>query len=60
MYTFEKVNFLMNHLLATYVDLIQSVGFIFILTLAVFFIRNLFLDIKRDNGVEAVKIKVEV
>ena len=50
----------MNHLLATYVDLIQSVGFIFILTLAVFFIRNLFLDIKRDNGVEAVKIKVEV
>ena len=49
----------MNHLLATYIDLIQSVGFIFILTLAVFIIRNLFLDNIKNNGIEAVKIKVE-
>ena len=49
----------MNHLLATYIDLIQSVGFIFLMTLAVFITRKLFLDNKKDNYIEAVKIKVD-
>tara|TARA_B100000214_G_C23643584_1_gene479564 strand:+ start:463 stop:615 length:153 start_codon:yes stop_codon:yes gene_type:complete len=49
----------MNHLLATYIDLIQSVGFVFLLILTVFISRKLFLDIKKDNYIEAVKIKVD-
>ena len=49
----------MNHLLATYVDLIQSVGFIFLMTLVIIIIRKLFIDNKRDNFIEAVKIKVD-
>ena len=49
----------MNHLLATYIDLIQSVGFIFLLTFSVLIIRKLFLDNKKDNYIEAVKIEVD-
>ena len=49
----------MNHFLATYIDFIQSVGFIFLMSLAVFIIRKLFLDNKKDNYIEAVKIKVD-
>ena len=55
----EEIKFLMNHLLATYIDLIQSVGFIFLMTLAVFITRKLFLDNRKDNYIEVVKIKVE-
>ena len=57
--TFGKTTFLMNHLIATYIDLIQSVGFIFLMTLAVFITRKLYLDNKKDNYIEAVKIKVD-
>ena len=49
----------MNHFLATYIDLIQSVGFIFLMTLVVLIFRKLFLDNKKDNYIEAVKIKVD-
>ena len=49
----------MNHFLATYIDLIQSVGFIFLLALSVFISRKLFLDNKHDNLIEVVKIKVD-
>ena len=49
----------MNHFLATYIDLIQSVGFIFLLTFTVLIIRKLVLDNKKDNYIEAVKIKVD-
>ena len=49
----------MNHSLATYVDLIQSVGFIFLLTLAVFITKKLYIDNEKDNYIEAVKIKVD-
>ena len=49
----------MNHLLATYIDLIQSVGFIFLLTLAVFITKKLYIDNEKDNYIEAVKIKVD-
>ena len=49
----------MNHLLATYVDLIQSVGFIFLLALVILIVRKLFSDTKKDNYIEAVIIKVD-
>ena len=49
----------MNHLLATYIDLIQSAGFIFLLTFTVLITRKLLLDNKKDNYIEAVKIKVD-
>ena len=57
--TFGKTTFLMNHLIATYIDLIQSVGFIFLLTVTFFISRKLFLDNKKDNYIQAVKIKVD-
>jgi len=49
----------MNHFLATYIDLIQSIGFISLLTLAFFTTRKLVLDNKNNNYIKAVKIKVE-
>ena len=49
----------MNHFLATYIDLIQSLGFIFILTIAVFISRKLFLDNQKENFIETVRIKVD-
>ena len=49
----------MNHLLATYIDLIQSVGFVFLLALSVFISRKLFLDNKQDNFIEVMKIEVD-
>tara|TARA_B100000700_G_scaffold307952_1_gene385033 strand:- start:707 stop:859 length:153 start_codon:yes stop_codon:yes gene_type:complete len=50
----------MNYYLATYIDFIQSTGFIFILALVIFITRKLFLDNKKDIYIEAVKIKVDV
>ena len=49
----------MNHFLATYIDLIQSVGFISLLIVAVFISRKLLLENKKDNYIDAVKIKVD-
>ena len=49
----------MNHFLATYVDFIQSVGFLFLLILAVSIFGKLYVDNKKDNFIEAVKIKVD-
>ena len=49
----------MNYLLATYIDLIQSVGFVFLLTLTLLITRKLLLENEKDHTVEAVKIKVE-
>ncbi len=49
----------MNHFLATYIDLIQSVGFIFLMSLVVFITRKLFLVTRQENFIEAVKIKVD-
>ena len=48
----------MTHFLATYIDFVQSVGFIFLTTMAVFITRKLFLENKKDNYIETVKIKV--
>ena len=49
----------MTHFLATYIDFVQSVGFIFLMTMAVLITMKLFLDNKKDNYIEAVKIKVD-
>ena len=49
----------MTHFLATYIDFVQSVGFIFLTTMAVLITRKLFLDNKNDNYIEEVKIKVD-
>ena len=49
----------MTHFLATYIDFVQSVGFIFLTTMAILITRKLFLDNKKDHYIEAVKIKVE-
>jgi len=49
----------MNHFLATYIDLIQSVGFLFLLIFFILITRKLLLDNKKDNYIEAVKIKVD-
>ena len=49
----------MSHLLATYIDFIQSLGFIFLMSMAVFIIRKLFSDKKKDNFIDAVNIKVD-
>tara|TARA_Y100001968_G_C19435578_1_gene759460 strand:+ start:487 stop:639 length:153 start_codon:yes stop_codon:yes gene_type:complete len=49
----------MNHYLATYIDLIQSIGFISIFTFIVFVVRKLFLAEKKDNYIEPVKISVD-
>ena len=49
----------MNHFLATYIDFVQSVGFIFLTTFAIFITRKLFFDNKKDNYIDVVKIKVD-
>jgi len=49
----------MTHILATYIDFVQSVGFIFLTTIAVLITRKLFSDNTKDNYIEAVKIKVD-
>ena len=49
----------MSHNLATYIDFIQSIGFISLLALIIFVTRKLLLDNKKDNFIEAVKIEVD-
>ena len=49
----------MNHYLATYIDFIQSTGFISLFAFVIFITRKLFLDNKKDNYIEAVKIEVD-
>ena len=49
----------MNHYLATYIDLIQTIGFISIFSLVIFVVRKFILDNKKENYIEAVKIKVD-
>tara|TARA_B100001250_G_scaffold404035_1_gene419385 strand:- start:1402 stop:1554 length:153 start_codon:yes stop_codon:yes gene_type:complete len=49
----------MNHYLATYIDFIQSIGFISIFALATFLAIKLFLANKSDNYIEAVKIRID-
>ena len=49
----------MSHFLATYIDFVQTVGFIFLTTMAVFITRKLFLDNKKNNYIESVNIEVD-
>ena len=51
--------FIMNHYLATYIDFIQSIGFIALCTFLVFVGRNLILDNKKDIYIESVTIRVD-
>tara|TARA_Y100001968_G_C18964476_1_gene529328 strand:+ start:358 stop:579 length:222 start_codon:yes stop_codon:yes gene_type:complete len=55
----KKITLLMNHFVATYVDFIQSFGFVILLSIVCFVSRKLFIDNKKDNYIEAVKIKVD-
>ena len=48
----------MNHILATYIDFVQSVGFVFLLASTLFVVGKLFGENKKDNFIKAVKIKV--
>tara|TARA_Y100001968_G_C19224264_1_gene651286 strand:+ start:442 stop:594 length:153 start_codon:yes stop_codon:yes gene_type:complete len=49
----------MNHQLATYIDFIQSIGFISIFAVAVSLTTRLLSDNKKDNYIQSVKIRVE-
>ena len=49
----------MNYFLATYIDFIQSIGFIFICTLSVFVARKLILDNSKENYIESVTVRVD-
>ena len=49
----------MNYYLATYIDFVQSIGFIFILFLVISVFRKLVSDINKDKYVEVVNITVE-
>tara|TARA_Y100001968_G_scaffold201712_1_gene185250 strand:- start:498 stop:698 length:201 start_codon:yes stop_codon:yes gene_type:complete len=55
----KKLNFFMNYFLATYIDFIQSIGFIFICTLSVFVARKLILDNSKENYIESVTVRVD-
>ena len=48
----------MNYFVATYIDLVQSVGFMFLVIIVVVITRKLILDIKKDNYIDDVNIKV--
>ena len=49
----------MNHYLATYIDLIQSTGFISVFVIAISLLRKLISDNKNDNYIQSVKIRVD-
>ncbi len=49
----------MNHYLATYIDLVQSIGFIFLYILVIVVLNRLFFDYKMNNVIEPVKLRVE-
>ncbi len=46
----------MNHLIATYVDFIQSVGFLSVSSLVIFTLEKLILDDNKDNYIDLLKI----
>ena len=49
----------MNHYLSTYVDFIQSVGFISIFVLVTLSLVKLFSDNKKENYIKVVKVRVD-
>ena len=49
----------MNHYLATYIDFIQSFGFILIIALGIFVFRKLVSDNNKDNYIKVLKIRVD-
>ena len=49
----------MSNYLATYIDFIQSIGSLILLSLVVLLTRKLLLDNKKDSYIEDVKIEVD-
>ena len=49
----------MNHYLATYIDLIQSIGSLCVFALVISLLRKLISDEKIGNHIESVKIRVD-
>ncbi len=48
----------MNYYLASYIDFIQSIGFISVFVLVLIVTRKLYLDNKKDNYIKTVKIRM--
>ena len=49
----------MNYYLATYIDLIQSIGFLSIFFLGIIILSKMISDNKKDNYIKSVKINVD-
>ena len=49
----------MSQWIATYIDFIQSIGFISIIAIVVTLLNRLYANQKKDNFVESVKIRVD-
>ena len=49
----------MNYFLGSYIDLIQTIGFISICTFILFVFIRLILDNKKDNCIESVTIRLD-
>ncbi len=49
----------MGHYLATYIDLIQTIGFVFILASIIVVVRKLSLENQKDKNIEFVRIRVD-
>ena len=49
----------MNHYLATYIDLIQSIGFIALFVFVMTLVRKFISDNQNDKNIERVKIRVD-
>ena len=49
----------MNHFLLTYIDFIQSIGFLTIFLFTTFVVRKIFISSRDENYIKTVKINVE-
>ena len=49
----------MSHYLATYIDLIQSIGFVCILVIVFFVLRKFHLDDRNDKYIDVVNVRVD-
>ena len=49
----------MNHQIATYIDFIQSIGFIVLAGISFFIVNRILTNKKKENEIHPVKITVE-
>ena len=49
----------MNFYLASYIDFIQSIGFISIFTFSIFALSKIYLSMQNENQIKDVKIRVD-